>query len=68
MTSIGLKEIYWVRQRYYSTGKVEAVIFTESEVHDICKEFRETGLFDEYWDSFDQYDEAEAFYRQCFTC
>ena len=56
---------YYVRSRFYHrTTKAEAVIFTESEAYDMCRTNREAPEYDEYWDEFNTYEEAESYRKE----
>lgn len=56
--------MYWVRSRFYNSGKADIRIFLESECFEMDRSNKETANFDEYWDSFKTFEEAEEFATQ----
>jgi hypothetical protein len=56
---------YYVVSKFFDNGKVQAEILLESEkTEDIKSEMKEN--YDQYVDTFDSYEEAEKFKKECF--
>ena len=58
---------YYVRSRFYDNGKIETKMFLESEAFDMDRTNKETNNYDEYWDEFPTWEQAQEFIEESKT-